>query len=265
MVPQWSQHYTGPTIINGGSLATGSPDFGNGFVTNGGLPSGLGASSSAAANLVITNGGSLILEGPAASTDRLFTLGPGGGALSDLGTYTTGPITFSNPGAIALSGTNTARTLVLNSTGSQSPHAQSSAGRQRHRRQLAHQVGFWHLATQRCEHLFRRYTIEQGTLVAANNSAVGSGAVTLDGGTLNVAAGITFGNSLNLTVNGGTLAGNGSFSNPLTLGAGVTLAPGNSPGALPFLSGLTLTTVAPWKSRCMLLPALPARTGISSM
>ncbi len=83
-------------------------------------------------------------------------------------------------------------------------------------------------------------TITGGTLVAGNNSAFGSSTVTLNGGTLNVASGISFGNTLNLTVNGGTLAGNGTFTSPLTLGSTVTIAPGNSPGTLHFASGLTL-------------------------
>lgn len=83
-------------------------------------------------------------------------------------------------------------------------------------------------------------TIAGGTLVAGNNSAFGTSAVTLNGGTLNVANGVNFGNTLGIGINGGTLAGNGTFTSPLTLGAGVTLAPGNSPGTLNFASGLTL-------------------------
>ncbi|HEX2861515.1 MAG TPA: PEP-CTERM sorting domain-containing protein, partial [Lacunisphaera sp.] len=82
--------------------------------------------------------------------------------------------------------------------------------------------------------------ITGGTLVAGNDLALGLGAVVLNGGTLSVASGITFSNTLTIGASGGRLSGNGSFSSPLTLGAGVTLAPGTSPGTLHFLSGLAL-------------------------
>lgn len=79
-----------------------------------------------------------------------------------------------------------------------------------------------------------------GTLVVGQNSALGTGGVIVDGGILSIANGVTFGNSLGFGAAGGTLGGNGSFSAPLTLGADVTIAPGDSPGTLNFLSGLTL-------------------------
>jgi fibronectin-binding autotransporter adhesin len=231
--------YTGPTTITGATLATGSPDFGNGLITNGGQASGLGASSSAAANLVL-NGGTLVLEGPTASTDRLFTLGTGGGTLSDLGIYTPGAITFSNTGAIALSGTNTARTLTLNGTAANSHTLVPVLGDNGSGASsiVKNGSGTWVLAG--ANTYTGGTTISAGTLVAATNSALGTGSVTLNGGTLSVASGVSFGNLLGFGVNGGTLAGDGNFTGPLTLGAGVTLAPGNSPGTLNFASGLTL-------------------------
>ncbi|WP_164976269.1 beta strand repeat-containing protein [Oleiharenicola lentus] len=83
-------------------------------------------------------------------------------------------------------------------------------------------------------------TISGGTLVMGSNSALGTGSVTLNGGTLSVASGITFGNALNIGVSGGRIGGTGTFSSPLTLGNGVKIAPGNSPGTINFTSGLTL-------------------------
>ncbi len=83
-------------------------------------------------------------------------------------------------------------------------------------------------------------TISGGTLVMGGNSALGTGSVTLNGGTLSVASGITFGNALNIGVSGGRIGGTGTFSSPLTLGSGVKIAPGNSPGTINFTSGLTL-------------------------
>jgi autotransporter-associated beta strand protein len=58
--------YTGPTSIFGGTLATNT-------LANGGTPSGIGASSNAAANLVINNS-MLSYTGSTTSTDRRFTL-----------------------------------------------------------------------------------------------------------------------------------------------------------------------------------------------
>ncbi|QIF01010.1 autotransporter-associated beta strand repeat-containing protein [Roseimicrobium sp. ORNL1] len=57
--------YTGPTVINEGTLAILS-------VSNGGVASSLGASSVAAGNLIF-NGGSLLFAGEVGSTDRGFT------------------------------------------------------------------------------------------------------------------------------------------------------------------------------------------------
>ena len=99
--------YTGVTTISAGTILVSS-------VANGGSASSIGASSNAAANVVL-NGGTaqFYYTGAAGTTDRLFTLGTGGGALVASGT---GPINFSNTGAIALAGTNTSRTLRLDGT-----------------------------------------------------------------------------------------------------------------------------------------------------
>jgi T5SS/PEP-CTERM-associated repeat protein/autotransporter-associated beta strand protein len=83
-------------------------------------------------------------------------------------------------------------------------------------------------------------TINAGTLVAAHNSALGTGNVVIDGGTLALGSGVSFGNPIGFGVNGGKLAGEGTFTSPLTLGAGVKLAPGSSPGTMNFGSSLTL-------------------------
>jgi autotransporter-associated beta strand protein len=88
--------------------------------------------------------------------------------------------------------------------------------------------------------------ITEGVLAANHGDgsnvvdALGTGAVTLNGGTLHIGDGLTFGNVLNFGVSGGKLGGNATFSSPLTLGSDVTLAPGNSPGVLTFSSGLTV-------------------------
>src|SRR5205823_2978254 len=70
--------YSGTTTVkNGGVLSTS-------LLANGGTASNLGQSSNAATNLVV-DGGTLQYTGPAASTDRLFTLSQNGGTLGASG------------------------------------------------------------------------------------------------------------------------------------------------------------------------------------
>ena len=98
--------YTGATTINAGSVLVTS-------LANGGSNSNIGASTSNAANLVF-NGGTLSYSGPAASTDRLFTLRAGGGTIASSGS---GALTFANTAAITVDNdANTARTLTLGGT-----------------------------------------------------------------------------------------------------------------------------------------------------
>jgi fibronectin-binding autotransporter adhesin len=86
--------YQGPTVINGGTLGVD-------VLANGGLPSGIGQSSSAPANLVF-NGGTLRYGGTSpSSTDRQFTLG-GNATFNSSGV---GVVTFTNPAPAALTGT----------------------------------------------------------------------------------------------------------------------------------------------------------------
>lgn len=82
-------------------------------------------------------------------------------------------------------------------------------------------------------------TILNGTLVAGNNSAL-RGTVTVNGGTLNVASGVTLPNVVSFGGGGGTLTGNGTFGTAITIVAGTRLSPGTPVGLLSFNSGLTL-------------------------
>jgi fibronectin-binding autotransporter adhesin len=99
--------YHGATVLDGssGGLLTVSA------LANGGAPSTLGQSSNAAANLVF-NGGVLRLNSSSGSdsTDRLFTLGVGGGTLRNDGGAN---LQFTNTNAIAYSGSTANRTLTL--------------------------------------------------------------------------------------------------------------------------------------------------------
>ncbi|MDP2325566.1 MAG: autotransporter-associated beta strand repeat-containing protein, partial [Gammaproteobacteria bacterium] len=94
--------YSGSTTINGGVLQIGT-------LANGGVISSIGVSASDAANLVLDNG-TLRYTGGAVSTDRLFSVGTGGGTIESAGT---GPINFTNDtGSMGLVGLG-ARTLTL--------------------------------------------------------------------------------------------------------------------------------------------------------
>jgi autotransporter-associated beta strand protein len=65
--------YSGATTINGGTLSVDT-------LANGGSPSPVGASSSAAGNLVL-NGGTLRYTGSSLSVNRMFTVSPSGGVI----------------------------------------------------------------------------------------------------------------------------------------------------------------------------------------
>ena len=94
--------YTGATTIAGGILTTAS-------LADGGTNSNIGASTSAASNLILSNDGALQYTGAQQSTNRLLTLGAGGGMIDASGT---GALTFSNLGNIAFAASN-ATPLVL--------------------------------------------------------------------------------------------------------------------------------------------------------
>ena len=106
--------YIGTTTIAGGTMV--AP-----VITDGGLPSSIGASSAASENLVIEGTGTLSYTGPAASTDRGFSLGgivnesvTGGGTISVDGS---GPLSFTSTAMVGQDGGGTSpRVLTLSGT-----------------------------------------------------------------------------------------------------------------------------------------------------
>lgn len=140
--------YTGPTTVNSGVLAIAN-------LANAGTPSSIGAASASASNLVL-NGGTLRLTGLQTNTNRSATLGAAGGtlevALANSSMLISGSI--SGSGALTKAGPGT---LLLGATNT--------------------------------------YTggtiINGGTIYLAgsnaNRNALGSGAVTLNNGTLTMA------------------------------------------------------------------------------
>jgi fibronectin-binding autotransporter adhesin len=98
--------YTGvTTITGGGTLSVGT-------LANGGIASDIGASANSAANLVLNNG-TLVYTGGGATSDRLFTLGTGGGTIDNEGV---GTLTLNNSGSIGLASSGP-RTLTLTGIG----------------------------------------------------------------------------------------------------------------------------------------------------
>jgi autotransporter-associated beta strand protein len=102
--------YRGATTINEGVLSIDT-------LADGGLASSIGASSSAAANLVFSGGGALRYTGNSVATDRGFTLNAGGGKI-EIPTFATtvlatgtaigvGSLVKEGDGMLSLGGANT--------------------------------------------------------------------------------------------------------------------------------------------------------------
>ena len=100
--------YTGATVINGGVLGVYN-------LALGGVGSGIGASGSAASNLLL-GGGTLQYLGTGVTTDRLLSVGSAGGGLDASGAGNSA-VTFANGGVLSFVGTG-ARSLLLTGTSS---------------------------------------------------------------------------------------------------------------------------------------------------
>jgi autotransporter-associated beta strand protein len=82
-------------------------------------------------------------------------------------------------------------------------------------------------------------TINGGKLVADSSNALGTGTVTINGGSLGLQDNAVILNSISFGAGGGTLGGNGTIGSNITVGSNIKLAPGNSPGSLTFTGNLT--------------------------
>ena len=209
--------YTGTTVINGGILSIST-------IANAGTSSSIGAANNGAGDLVI-DGGSLKYTGALASSNRQFTLGPGGGTLDASGS---GALTFSNPGSIAYTSTS-AHTLTLAGTGTGSLAAaiNNNTGVTS---LVKNGSGTWTVSGN--SGFTGAINVNSGTLIAAgNNNALGTGTagttVAGTGAALGLSGGFTFsnaGNTLNISgtgvSNGGALfnsAGNNIYAGAITL------------------------------------------------
>ncbi len=185
--------YTGATRIRGGVLSTP-------LIANGGVVSGIGASTNAAANLVL-DGGTLQYTGTGASTDRQFTLTTNGGSLEASGS---GALNFTNTAAVALSGAG-ARALTLtgsNTAANTLGAALADSGGASSL--IKSDTGTWVLMGN------NTYTggtfLNGGTLAVANDGNLGaaSGAMTFNGGTLQNTAAFLTSRSVTLNTGAGT-------------------------------------------------------------
>lgn len=224
--------YTGPTVIT----TNGSSFVGNRFdvtyLADGGQPSGIGAASSAASNLVIDtntgNGGLRWIGITSQSTDRLFTIGAGAGAANLWADGTTvgdfaPALHFTNTGAIAFLAANTNQTLTLRG---------SNLGENRFDPKINNNgtgvtslvktdPGFWLVTNSNA--YTGATTVANGTLAISHGSALGTGTVTVNGAGagLQLRGGISVANSL---ANSGSLSGIAAHGGDNTWAGAVTLS-----------------------------------------
>ncbi|MBX7211444.1 MAG: autotransporter-associated beta strand repeat-containing protein [Verrucomicrobiaceae bacterium] len=211
--------YTGPTQIGthvvsaipGASFTAGAASTVSVvYLANGGQPSGIGASSNAAANLILSNGantsGGLNWTGfTNQSTDRLFTMGTGVGAatITANGTVvgTNAPaLTFSNTGAIAFLATNQTGTLQLGggtiSDNTFSPQITNNGSSAISVSKI--DAGMW-LMTNSTSSYTGGTIINAGTLAVTAGGALGTGNVAIRGGAgngLQLRGGVTLANNI---------------------------------------------------------------------
>jgi autotransporter-associated beta strand protein len=159
----------------------------------------LGGSSNAASNLVI-DGGTLQYVGPAASTDRLFTIGVNGTTLDASGT---GPINFTNSGSLGFVGTtSTSLTLTGNNTGNNTLAATITDSSPGLTSVIKSGPGVW-------------------ALTGVNTY---SGVTNITAGTLQINSSTSLGNTSNVTIGNATLEGQATF----TLARNIVLGSPNS-------------------------------------
>jgi autotransporter-associated beta strand protein len=198
-----------------------------------GFYSPLGISTTSTSNLVF-NGGSLRYSGSAGATNRLFSIGTGGGGIIADGT--TGQLVFSGTGTVGFNGQTGAREFTLSgtNTGTNTLNvvlADNAVGQATSLTKAG--TGRWVLGG------INTYTgttrIESGTLVLGAGGSIGSSRRVIVGTAANSSsrlvvtdASYTF-NGVQTLMGSGTVEGSGG-----TITIGGTLAPGNSPGLLTF-------------------------------
>lgn len=206
--------YTGSTTINVGVLSVNT-------LADGGLPSGIGASTADAFSLIF-NGGTLRYTGGTTTTDRTFTVGSAGATLAASGS---GALKFTNATSVQFSEVDTPHTITITGTSTDDNTLAPVIGDNGTgvTSLVKNGPGTWALSG---ANIYTGITtINSGLLKAANTtgSATGTGAIVVN--------------------TSGALGGTGLISGLVTVNSGGHIAPGNSVGTLS-VGGLTLSTGA---------------------
>lgn len=196
--------YTGNTTISAGVLEVT-------HLANAGQPSSLGAPASTAGPTVLNGASTLRYVGSGGSTNRVLTIGGGGGGTLDASG--SGPIQFTNTSTSAFGSSNVAYVLNLAGTNSGANTYGANQGNNG-------------------SGAFSLVKGGTGTWVLSGASTY-TGTTTVSGGTLVVGDGTkgSLGNTAVTVGAGGTLAGTGPIAGSVTVASGGTLSPGNSPGS----------------------------------
>ncbi|PAW68410.1 MAG: hypothetical protein B9S34_02635 [Opitutia bacterium Tous-C1TDCM] len=219
--------FTGPVEIRSGSLEAS-------ILAAGGSFSSLGAGTGAISLGYLIDSGTLAYTGSGHTTDRALVLAgtTGGGTLSADGT---GPVVFS--GSIsAAGGGNKLLTLAGTNTGNNTVSGVISDPSGFTTAVAKTGTGTWVVSGTNT--YSGGTTVSGGTLIASTANGLGTGSITLDGGSLRVANGISLPNSLAFGSGGGTIGGNATIAGPVPVGPNVVLSPGDSPGTLTFNGAL---------------------------
>jgi autotransporter-associated beta strand protein len=203
--------YSGVNTINGGTVSVGA-------LANGGSPSDIGSSANFAANLSL-NGGALQYTGAGSTSDRLFAVGTAGATVDASGS---GALNLNNTGSVGLSGAGT-RALTLTGANTAANTLAAVVGDNGGATSLTKSgVGAWTLLA--ANGYSGGTTLSAGQLNINTSSTLGTGALTIGGGTIdNISSGDLALAANNVQNWNGDFAYAGSLHN-LNLGSGgVTL------------------------------------------
>ena len=233
-----SSAYAGITRIDGGVLSVSK-------LSNGGVASSIGASTSAAGNLVIGNGSTLRYTGAGDATNRQFTLSQGVTFIESSGSgalqfTNTGNVTLSGAGdrTIALGGANTGLNTMGGTIADAGPNGKTTLAK--------NDSGTWVLTGN------NTYTgntvVNDGNLIIGNGGTtgnVGSGNVIVDSATSTLSINRSDAFDFNGTLSGpGALAQIGAGTTRLTSATNSIGATRISAGTLEIDGGLTTSAVA---------------------
>ena len=207
--------YTGPTTISGGVLSVAT-------LQDGGTASNIGASSSAAANLVL-NGGTLRFTGGFGTTNRLFTLTENGGTIDASGTVA---LTMDLVGSTAFTGSGP-RTLTLTGSNAGNLTAVLGNGTGGATSLIKSGTGTWTL--------IGANTYSGGTTLNAGTLKAGVASVANTSGAFGNNSAVTLANTAGVTLDStgfatqiGSLTGGGATGGNVTLGAATLTVGGDN-------------------------------------